>query len=152
MTRLKRTKILSFNAQVAVTADEIWAGLRGVEISHGPYIVSWSGYWGDLKVWGSSWAQAAAVIERVCGLAGIPWGPQAPGDLIVSTASDAGRYRPGRYAVKIRKGLAFVSTRQGSTGLPEYPFAKDPRADSLHTKSGNCSRPVKRYKLRIENA
>jgi hypothetical protein len=151
MTRIKRTKILSFNAQVAVTAEEIWAGLAGRTISHGPNIVAWEGSWGCVKVWAASWPEGASLIETVCSLAGIPWGPQAKGDLLFSTAAGASRYRPGRYRVKVRNGLAFVSTRDGPEGLPEYPLANAPRANPVHSKSGKRSRSVGRYRLRIES-
>jgi len=151
MTRLKRTKILSFNAQVSVTAEDIWAGLAGRTISHGPNIVAWEGSWGCVQVWASSWSEGARLIETVCSLAGIPWGPQARGDLLFSIAADANRYRPGRYRVKVRKGLAFVSTRNGPDGLPEYPFANAPRVNPVHPKGGNCSRAEGRYRLRIES-
>jgi hypothetical protein len=151
MTRLKRTKILSFNAQTAVSAEQIWAGLQGRIISHGPNIVAWEGSWGCIKVWASSWSEGARLIETVCSLAGIPWGPRARGDLLFSVATDASRYRPGRYRVKVRNGLAFVSTRSGPAGLPEYPLANGHRANPLHTKSRNCSEVQGRYKLRIES-
>jgi hypothetical protein len=144
-----RVKILSFNAQVSVTADQIWAGLQGRVISHGPMIVAWEGAWGCIKVWAASWAEGASLIEEVCGLAGIPWGPQARGDLLFSIAANPSRYRPGRFRVKVRKGLAFVSTRPGPSGLPEYPFARAPRANPADTKRPKCSRSDQRFTLRI---
>lgn len=147
-----RTKILSFNAQVAVTAEQIWEGLRDVEISHGPAITAWEGYWGQIQIWAASWPDGAALMERVCALAAIPWGPEARGDLIFTIASNPDRYRPGIYRVKVRKGLAFVSSRPGPEGLPEYPLAKAPRSNPLDPKGSNRLKSQKRYKLRIEQA
>jgi hypothetical protein len=146
-----RIKILSFNAQVPVSAEQVWAGLQGRVISHGPHIVAWEGSWGCIKVWASSWSEGAGLIETVCSLAGIPWGPQARGDLLFSVAADASRYRPGLFRVKVRKGMAFVSTRQGPAGLPEYPLAKGHRANRADSKSPNCSEVQGRYRLRIES-
>lgn len=111
-------KILSYRdltgaSQAATVAH--WINFRWTT---GPVIVASVGPWGTVKVWASSASEGKRVIRHAGSIGG--WDPDDldVGEWII-TGTDNPRYgRSAEVGVKIRRGVPWISKREGPSGAP----------------------------------
>jgi hypothetical protein len=119
MARNRIDKILSYRdlsgaSQAAHVAH--WSGFRW---SAGPVIVASEGPWGCCQVWASSEAEGKRVIRHAAAIGG--WNPDTdPEAQWIVAAPSSSRYgRSAEVGVKVRRGVPWVSKRDGPSGAPE---------------------------------
>jgi sulfur carrier protein ThiS len=146
---VNREKITSFRVQGPASPESIAAALASFTWESGPVIVAVEGSFGLVQVWASTLLEGERVIGEICFLAGIDWRDMSKADVSVSVAKGARFQARRRYRLKVRDGLAYVSSRQGSGGLPEYPFVGGPQFFRADPKGPDQSGPARRHRLRI---
>lgn len=112
-------KVLSYRDQSGASqADHIahWINFRW---QTGPVVVSSYGSWGTVRVLAVSEAEGKRVIRHAAAIGG--WDPDDPaqGTWAVKEVT-ADRYgKSAEVGVKIRRGVPWISKRDGPSGAPE---------------------------------
>lgn len=112
-------KILQYRDQSGASQEQHrqhWSNFRW---NTGPVIVAAEGPWGCCQVWAASEAEGRRVIRHAAAIGG--WDPDDdPQGRWIVTASSSSRYgRRAEVGVKVRRGVAWVSKRDGPSGAPE---------------------------------
>lgn len=84
----------------------------------GPVIVAAVGPWGCAQVWASSEDEGKRVIRHAASIAG--WDPDdsSVGQWVVTSSSDPRYGRSAVVSVKVRRGIPWISKREGPSGAP----------------------------------
>jgi hypothetical protein len=145
----QREKITSFRAQGPLSPEAVAEVLADFTWESGPVIVAAEGPFGLVQIWAASLLEGERVLGEICFLAGIDVHDQSKVDVSVSVAKGARFQTRRRFRLKIRDGAAYVSSRDGSAGFPEYPFVGGPRFRNRDPKGHPLSGSARRHRLRI---
>lgn len=112
-------KILRYKDQSGASQEQHrdhWINFRWAT---GPVIVAAEGPWGCCKVWAASEAEGRRVIRHAASIGG--WDPDSdPQSRWIVTASSDPRYgKASEVGVKVRRGVPWISKRNGPSGAPE---------------------------------
>jgi hypothetical protein len=111
-------KILRYRDLNGTSPDDTVSHWIGFRWTTGPVIVASVGEWGTVKVWASSEAEGKRVIRHAAQIAGFDPDDNDKGEWIV-TGTDNPRYgRSAEVGVKVRRGIPWISRRQGPSGAP----------------------------------
>lgn len=111
-------KILSYRDDSGTSQEATVAHWISFRWSTGPVIVASVGEWGTVKVWASSAAEGKRVIRHAAAIAGFDPDDDTKGEWII-TGTDNPRYgRSAEVGVKIRRGVPWISKREGPSGAP----------------------------------
>jgi len=122
MAHGKREKITSFNSMRDISPESVYAELKEFTFMSGPYILMLEGIWGKVKVFASSPAECDRVMQKLAELAGISSNDLSRFIRIESFSRDPRMQASRRYGLKVRDGVAYVSSRPGPAGGPELPY------------------------------
>jgi len=122
MAHGKRIKRTSFNAMRDISPESVYAELKDFTFMSGPYILKLSGQWGDVSVYAASPAECDRVMNKMAELAGINSNDLLKLIRIESFSRDPRMQASRRYGLKVRDGVAYVSSRPGPAGGPELPY------------------------------
>jgi hypothetical protein len=92
-----------------------WAGFRW---NTGPVVVTSYGPWGRVRVLAASEEEGKRVIRHAAAIGG--WNPDDPekGEWTVETTSYSRNGKAAEVGVKVRRGLVYVTKREGPSGAP----------------------------------
>jgi hypothetical protein len=111
-------KVLSYRDQGGASQEAHRAHWEGFRWNTGAVIVASVGPWGCCQVWASSEAEGKRVVRHAAAIGG--WDPDdaTVGRWIV-TSSASDRYgREAEVGVKVRRGVPWISKRDGPSGAP----------------------------------
>ena len=93
-----------------------WIGFRW---NTGPVIVAAVGTFGTVQVWASSASEGKRVIRHAGAIGG--WDPDDPeqSEWIVTEPKGSRYGRIANVGVKVRRGVPWISKREGPSGAPE---------------------------------
>lgn len=111
-------KILSYRDQTGASQAAHRAHWEGFRWTSGPVIVASVGPWGCAKVWAISEGEGKRVIRHAAEIGG--WDPddESVGDWIVTGTSNPRYGRVAEVGVKVRRGVPWISKRDGPSGAP----------------------------------
>jgi hypothetical protein len=111
-------KILSYRDDSGSSQEQTVAHWIDFRWTTGPVIVASVGPWGTVQVWASSAAEGKRVIRHAGAIAG--WDPDDAdvGEWIISEPSNSRYGRTAEVGVKIRRGVPWISKREGPSGAP----------------------------------
>ena len=112
-------KVLSYRDQAGATQEQHrdhWINFRW---QTGPVVVTSVGSWGTVRVLASSEAEGKRVIRHAAAIGG--WDPDdaSQGTWIVQTSTSPRYGKSAEVGVKVRRGVAWISKRDGPSGAPE---------------------------------
>jgi hypothetical protein len=122
MAHGKRIKRTSFNSMRDITPESVYAELKDFTFMSGPYVLIMDGLWGTVKVCASSPAECERVMQKMAELAGIGANEISSFLKIEQFSRDPRMQASRRYGLKVRDGVAYVSSRPGPAGGPELPY------------------------------
>jgi hypothetical protein len=111
-------KILSYWDGTGASQESVRQHWAGFTWETGPVIVAAVGVWGCCQVWAASEGEGKRVIRHAGAQGG--WNPDDPsqGSWIVTSSSDPRYGRRATVAVKERRGVLWISKRDGPSGSP----------------------------------
>jgi hypothetical protein len=111
-------KILSYRDQSGASQAAHRAHWEGFTWRTGPVIVASVGPWGCCQVWAASESEGKRVVRHAAAIGG--WDPDDPsrGRWIVRTTSNSRYGRRATVGVKVRRGVPWISKRDGPSGAP----------------------------------
>jgi hypothetical protein len=112
-------KILSYRDQSGASQEAHVAHWLGFRWQTGPIVVSSHGSWGTVRVLAATEAEGKRVIRHAAAIGG--WDPDDPaqGTWQVQTIGSSRYGKAAEVGVKIRRGVPWVSKRNGPSGAPE---------------------------------
>jgi hypothetical protein len=111
-------KVFRYRDDSGSSQAETVSHWRGFRWTTGPVIVASVGPWGSCQVWAVSEAEGKRVIRHAAAIAGFNPDDPEQGEWII-TSSDSDRYgRVAEVGVKVRRGVPWVSKREGPNGAP----------------------------------
>ena len=111
-------KVLSYRDDSGSTQAATVAHWINFRWTTGPVIVASVGPWGTVQCWASSEGEGKRVIRHAGAIAGFDPDDSTQGEWIV-TETENGRYgRRAEVGVKIRRGVPWISKREGPSGAP----------------------------------
>jgi hypothetical protein len=108
-------KILSYRDQSGASQAAHVAHWEGFRWTTGPVIVASVGPWGCCKVWAVSENEGRRVVSHAAAIAGFD---PDEGEWIVTTSSSSRLGRVAEVGVKVRRGVPWISKRDGPSGAP----------------------------------
>jgi hypothetical protein len=122
MAHGKRIKRTSFNSQRDISPESVYEELKDFTFMSGPYILKLDGIWGEVAVFAASPAECDRVMSKMAELAGISSADLKNFIRIESFSRDPRMQESRRYGLKVRDGVAYVSSRPGPAGGPDLPY------------------------------
>lgn len=111
-------KILSYRDQTGASQAAHVAHWEGFRWTTGPVIVASEGPWGTVQVWASSEGEGKRVVRHAAAIAGFDPDDASKGRWIVTSSSSGRLGRSAEVGIKVRRGVPWVSKRDGSSGAP----------------------------------
>jgi len=111
-------KVLSYRDDSGSSHAATVAHWRDFTWTTGPVIVASVGPWGTVQVWASSEAEGKRVIRHAASIAGFNPDDQREGEWIVTESANPRYGKSATVRVKVRRGVAWISKRDGPNGAP----------------------------------
>lgn len=111
-------KILGYRDRAGRSQAEHRAHWEGFTWNTGPVIVAAEGIWGCCKVWAATAEEGKRVVRHALTFGGFDPDDRAQGRWIVTGTAHPRFGRAATVGVKVRRGVPWISKRDGQNGAP----------------------------------
>jgi hypothetical protein len=122
MAHGKREKVTSFNSLRDISPESVYEELKDFTFMSGPYVLTIDGIWGAVKVCAASPAECERVMSKLASIAGLSTQDLKNAFRIEALSRDPRMQTSRQYGLKVRDGVAYVSSRPGPFGGPDLPY------------------------------